>query len=104
MTWVAKGFQISPAMAPSYNQQQEEDGQLQILRDKHYAMQGKFMAFTVIAVFSLFLVSLIFVPYLRRRRALTAKLESSDAKETDHYSPERPSGLKDDHQLRRSYY
>ena len=69
--WVAYGLRISPAMAPAaYNQ-------LPILRNKHYAMDGKIMALTVVAIFSLFILSLISVPCLRRR-ALLANSESSD--------------------------
>ncbi|KAG5515077.1 hypothetical protein RHGRI_036198 [Rhododendron griersonianum] len=69
MSWLlgADGLQISPARAPYTPRTQQNE--LQIKHDKHYGMHGKVMALIIISIFSLLILSLIFVPYLRRRRA-----------------------------------
>ncbi|KAI8013378.1 hypothetical protein LOK49_LG05G01443 [Camellia lanceoleosa] len=67
MTWVANGLGISPAMAPSISPQDE----LRFLHDRHYALHGRILVFTVAAIFTLLLIFFIFVVpcYLRRRAA-----------------------------------
>ncbi|KAI8523539.1 hypothetical protein RHMOL_Rhmol13G0082000 [Rhododendron molle] len=78
MSWLleAHGLQISPAMAPYTPRTQQNE--LQIKHDKHYGMHGKVMALTIISIFSLLILSLISVPYLRRRRGRENVSESSE--------------------------
>ncbi|XP_040992050.1 uncharacterized protein LOC121238995 [Juglans microcarpa x Juglans regia] len=56
---------VSPAMAPAAGNSESEDGLL-FLRDKHFELHGEIMMFALVAFFSLFILFLVMLPYLKR--------------------------------------
>lgn len=56
---------ISPALAPAAGNSKPEDGLL-FLRDRHFELHGEIMMFALVAFFSLFILFLVMLPYLKR--------------------------------------
>ena len=74
----ATKLQLSPAATPPWNSEKQDD-ELQFLRDSHYFMHGEVIAFTVIAVFFIFLLFLV-IHCLRR--TITLRRNASETSES----------------------
>lgn len=62
--WEASSrLSFSPAMAPGNPKQEDE---LLYSPDRHFELHGVIMLFVLVAIFSLFILSLVMLPYLKR--------------------------------------
>jgi len=64
-------------MTPADSPQQQDDDGVGFSDDKNYALNGKIMFVVLVIVFSLFMVLILIIPYLKKRARRSHESETS---------------------------
>ncbi|CAJ2640333.1 unnamed protein product [Trifolium pratense] len=66
-------------MTPSYSPQQLDDDEVKFSDNKKYGFDGKIMFLVLVIVFSFFMVFILMVPCLKKRRARRSHEQETDS-------------------------